>query len=62
MRPHLCEPTARKALLEQFVYTVRAELDKKKRKVRAFSEVCEVLRIITLKLDKAKLGGLADMQ
>lgn len=62
MRPHLCEPSARKALMAQFVGTVRTELDKHGRKVRTFAEICEVLRIITLKLDKANLGGLADLQ
>lgn len=62
IRPHLCEPNARKALIHQFVSQIRAYLKKTNHSVKDFVEICEVMPIIRLKLRKADLGALSDLQ
>ena len=60
MRPHLCDSKARKALIKQFVGTIRERLGDKE--VRSFAEICEAMPSLVLKLNKADLGELSDMQ
>lgn len=62
MRPHLCEPNARKALIHQFVQHIRDYLKSTNHNVKDFKEVCEVMPLIKLQLKKADLGAFADLQ
>jgi len=59
MRPHLCDPKARMALIDQFVSKVRQGLGD--REVRTFAEICEVIPMMTLQLKKGDLHQLGDL-
>lgn len=54
IRPHLCDPKARAALIEQFVGKIESSLTD--REPRTFAEICEVLPCVTLQLNKANLS------
>jgi len=61
MRPHLCDPTGRQALLRQFVEKIRAVLKANKHQVKDFSEVCEAIPLMRLQLKKSDLSVFGDL-
>lgn len=61
IRPHICDPQARMALIKQFVEIVRQKMREIKHEPKDFADVCESLPMIKLKLKKSDLGALADV-
>jgi len=62
MRPYLCDPIGRKALLRQFIDNIRAVLKSRNQQVKDFSDVCEAIPMMRLHLNKKDLSIFADMQ
>lgn len=48
IRPYLCDPTGRKAILRQFVEKIRQVLKTNKHQVKDFSEICEAIPMMRL--------------
>ena len=60
MRPHLCERESRKAVMRQLIDIITTAVND--RQPRDFSEICEVLPMITLPLKRSNLQKLGEMQ
>ena len=62
MRPYLCDPVGRKALLRQFIEKIRTHLKNTNHQAKDFSEVCEVLHMIHMQLNKKDLSVFSELQ
>ena len=62
MRPYLCDPVGRKALLRQFIEKIRTHLKNTNHQAKDFSEVCEVLPMIRMQLNKKDLSVFSELQ
>lgn len=63
MRPYICDKNARMALVDQLVSKIRSYLKSTNHQVKDFSEICEVMPLIKLQLNKATLSGqFAELQ
>lgn len=56
IRPHLCDPTARAKLIDQFVHALMSKCDEVKWELHDFKEIFEKLRVINLILKKSDLS------
>lgn len=61
MRPHICDPKARMALIHQLVEIFRAKMKEIKHEPRDFADICESLPMIRLNLHKSDLGNLSEL-
>jgi hypothetical protein len=56
IRPYLCDPQARRVVIDQLVHTVMDMCDKQNLVLHEFAEVVERLPLIKLRLEKKHLG------